>query len=157
MSKDFLNSVSKFFGGIPKFKILCIGDVILDRFVRGSTERISPEAPIPILKIEKEDFHLGGAGNVIRNLSALGVKTDFFSIVGNDINARKIKELLKAKKNVKYQLFSQGGKSTPLKTRFISSNQQLLRTDQETTEEASIGIQSNMLARIKRSLKDCSA
>ena len=77
MSKDFLNSVSKFFGGIPKFKILCIGDVILDRFVRGSTERISPEAPIPILKIEKEDFHLGGAGNVIRNLSALGVKTDF--------------------------------------------------------------------------------
>ncbi len=157
MSKDFLNSVSKFFEGIPKFKILCIGDVILDRFVRGSTERISPEAPIPILKIEKEDFHLGGAGNVIRNLSALGVKTDFFSIVGNDINARKIKELLKAQKNVKYQLFSQGRKSTPLKTRFISSNQQLLRTDQETTEEASIGIQSNMLARIKRSLKDCSA
>jgi len=157
LSKDLLNSISKFFERAPKFKIVCIGDVILDHFVIGDTKRISPEGPIPILTVEKEDFHLGGAGNVVRNLSALGVRIDFFSIVGNDINGRKIGKLLKAHKGVKYRLFTQDGKRTPLKTRFISSNQQLLRTDQETTEEAPVSIESKMLAGVKKSLKSCSA
>ena len=95
--------------------------MILDHFVKGETTRISPEGPIPILKITKEDFHLGGAGNVVRNLSSLGVKTDFFSIIGNDVYGKKIRKLLNVQKDVKYQLFTQAGKKTPLKTRFISS------------------------------------
>ena len=157
MSKDLLNSVSKVFGKVSNIRILCIGDVILDHFVKGETTRISPEGPIPILKITKEDFHLGGAGNVVRNLSSLGVKTDFFSIIGNDVYGKKIRKLLNVQKDVKYQLFTQAGKKTPLKTRFISSNQQLLRTDKETIEEVSGGVQSKMLNKIKRALKECSA
>jgi D-beta-D-heptose 7-phosphate kinase / D-beta-D-heptose 1-phosphate adenosyltransferase len=76
--------------------VLCVGDVMLDRYVYGAVERISPEAPIPVLRMEREAAMLGGAGNVVRNLSALGAHVAFVSVVGNDQAGREISALVAA-------------------------------------------------------------
>ena len=71
-------------------RVLCIGDVMLDHYVYGQVERVSPEAPIPVLWIEREMKTLGGAGNVLRNLRALGAAASFISVVGNDEAGREM-------------------------------------------------------------------
>ncbi len=76
-------------------RILCVGDVMLDRFVRGTISRISPEAPIPILHIKEDVAVLGGAGNVVRNLEALGAEVSFISVIGEDEEGGHVQSLLK--------------------------------------------------------------
>ena len=71
-------------------RVLCVGDVILDHFHYGSVERISPEAPIPVLKLERDDTMLGGAGNVVRNLVGLNAGVRIVSVVGNDHDGRDV-------------------------------------------------------------------
>jgi len=75
-------------------RVLCIGDVMLDHYVYGQVERVSPEAPIPVLCIERELKTLGGAGNVLRNLAAVGASASFVSVIGNDDAGREIGRLL---------------------------------------------------------------
>lgn len=111
------------------FHILCLGDLMLDRFVYGVVHRISPEAPIPILKVNRDFLSLGGAGNVARNLSSLGVQTTFVGIVGKDNPGQSVKDLLSDLPQVKIDLIAEG--RTPFKSRFISHSQQLLRVDDE--------------------------
>jgi len=109
--------------------ILCLGDLLLDCFVYGTVSRISPEAPVPVLKISRDFLALGGAGNVVRNLSALGCQTTFIGITGKDEGGQKVKDLLTNLPNVTAHLTSEG--RTPIKSRFISNSQQLLRVDDE--------------------------
>ncbi|MGV8947860.1 MAG: D-glycero-beta-D-manno-heptose-7-phosphate kinase [Candidatus Paracaedibacter sp.] len=109
--------------------ILCLGDLMLDRFVYGMVSRISPEAPVPVLKINRDFLALGGAGNVVRNLSALGCQTTFIGVTGKDDSGQKVKELLTNLPNVTAHLINEG--RTPIKSRFISHSQQLLRVDDE--------------------------
>ncbi len=119
--------------------ILCLGDLLLDRFVYGTVNRISPEAPVPVLKINRDFLTLGGAGNVVRNLSALGCRTTFIGVTGKDDGGQKIKELLTNLSNVTAHLINEG--RTPVKSRFISHSQQLLRVDDEvigTPTEATV-------------------
>jgi D-beta-D-heptose 7-phosphate kinase / D-beta-D-heptose 1-phosphate adenosyltransferase len=117
---------------LPSARVLCIGDVMLDHYVYGQVERVSPEAPIPVLNIEREMKTLGGAGNVLRNLSALGAQTSFVSVVGNDDAGREISRLLEQEDGAEVHLLVQPARSTTLKTRYIAANQQLLRADRET-------------------------
>lgn len=114
-------------------RILCIGDVMLDQFVRGSISRISPEAPVPVLHITDKDRVLGGAGNVVRNLEALGSHVTFISIVGEDRNGDCIQYLLNASPNIDAHLVIDKKRLTTTKTRFIATNQQILRADDEQT------------------------
>lgn len=109
--------------------VLCLGDLLLDRFVYGMVSRISPEAPVPVLKINRDFLALGGAGNVVRNLSALGCQTTFIGITGKDDGGQKVKDLLTNLPNVTAHLTNEG--RTPIKSRFISHSQQLLRVDDE--------------------------
>src|SRR5215469_9726459 len=81
---------------LQEARVLCIGDVMLDHYIYGQVDRVSPEAPIPVLSIEHEMRTLGGAGNVLRNLTALGVQAAFISVVGNDDAGREIERLLAA-------------------------------------------------------------
>src|SRR5215470_9343002 len=84
---------------VERFKaarVLCIGDVMLDHYIYGQVDRVSPEAPIPVLCIEREMKTLGGAGNVLRNLRALGAAASFISVVGNDEAGREIGRLVEA-------------------------------------------------------------
>ncbi|MBY0501113.1 MAG: bifunctional D-glycero-beta-D-manno-heptose-7-phosphate kinase/D-glycero-beta-D-manno-heptose 1-phosphate adenylyltransferase HldE [Alphaproteobacteria bacterium] len=114
-------------------RVLCVGDVMLDRFIRGDIARISPEAPVPILRIQEEFSVLGGAGNVVRNLEALGAEVTFISSIGQDGEGELIHTLLKAFNKVKAYLIIDEARKTTTKTRFIASSQQILRTDQEQT------------------------
>jgi D-beta-D-heptose 7-phosphate kinase/D-beta-D-heptose 1-phosphate adenosyltransferase len=113
-------------------RVLCIGDVMLDHYVYGDVERISPEAPIPVLAVEREMKTLGGAGNVLRNLGALGAFSSFISVVGNDETGHEIERLLAAQDNTEVHLLVQPQRRTTVKTRYIAANQQLLRADRET-------------------------
>jgi len=115
--------------------VLCLGDLLLDRFVYGNVLRISPEAPVPILKINRDFLALGGAGNVVRNLSSLGCNTTFIGIIGKDEAGQKTKELLQDLPQVNAYLTSEG--RTPVKSRFISHSQQLLRVDDEVVASPS--------------------
>ena len=74
----------------PKKKIVVIGDLMLDEYIIGSVTRISPEAPVPVVNVKKESFVLGGAANVVNNLSSLGVKVLAFGVIGNDNNGKKM-------------------------------------------------------------------
>ena len=112
-------------------RVLCIGDVMLDHYVYGQVERVSPEAPIPVLWIEREMKTLGGAGNVMRNLRALGAASSFISVVGNDEAGREIGRLVEAQDGAEAHVLVQPQRTTTVKTRYIAGNQQLLRADRE--------------------------
>jgi D-beta-D-heptose 7-phosphate kinase/D-beta-D-heptose 1-phosphate adenosyltransferase len=113
-------------------RVLCIGDVMLDHYVYGQVERVSPEAPIPVLWIERETKSLGGAGNVLRNLRALGAASSFISVVGNDDAGREVGRLVEAQDGTEAHVLVQPQRTTTVKTRYIAGNQQLLRADRET-------------------------
>ncbi len=113
--------------------IVVVGDVMLDRFVAGSVTRISPEAPIPVMQVNRETTMLGGAGNVVRNAVALGSAVRFFSLVGDDTAGQEVRRLLAEMPLVSATLVQEAGRPTTQKVRFVAQSQQLLRTDYETT------------------------
>ncbi|WP_300156673.1 D-glycero-beta-D-manno-heptose 1-phosphate adenylyltransferase [Solidesulfovibrio sp.] len=113
-------------------RVLVVGDAMLDRFVRGRVERISPEAPVPVLSVSEESDMPGGAGNVIRNLATLGVAAGFVAAVGDDEAGRTLDGLLAAYPAVDARLAVEPGRPTTQKTRFIAGHNHLLRTDRET-------------------------
>ena len=113
--------------------VLCIGDLMLDRFVYGRVERISPEAPIPVLHITRETTMPGGAGNVALNLAGLGAEARLVSLIGDDEAGSAVRAHLGAfAKPIGLALLAEPGRETTLKTRFIAGSQQMLRTDHET-------------------------
>jgi D-beta-D-heptose 7-phosphate kinase/D-beta-D-heptose 1-phosphate adenosyltransferase len=124
--------------------VLCIGDVMLDRYVYGSVERISPEAPIPILRVEREAAMLGGAGNVVRNLVALGARTAFVSVVGNDPAGREVSELIAGIEGVEPYFTVERGRQTTIKTRYVAAGQQLLRADRETLATVATSVSEDL-------------
>jgi D-beta-D-heptose 7-phosphate kinase / D-beta-D-heptose 1-phosphate adenosyltransferase len=133
--------------------VLVVGDVMLDRYVYGHVERISPEAPVPILTIDRELSMPGGAGNVVRNLTALGAAVAFISVVGDDQAGSDLTGLIGGQPNVEPWLLVQGGRITTLKTRYLSAGQQLLRADREETSP----IQARLAERMIRIARDAMA
>jgi D-beta-D-heptose 7-phosphate kinase/D-beta-D-heptose 1-phosphate adenosyltransferase len=113
-------------------RVACIGDIMLDRYVRGRVERISPEAPIPVLRIDDELVMPGGAGNVGRNLAALGARLRLVAIVGDDAAAAELRALLDALPLSAEGLIAEVGRRTSIKTRYLAGSQQILRADRET-------------------------
>ncbi len=118
-----------------KTRLLVVGDVMLDRYWFGDTKRISPEAPVPIVQVEKIDERLGGAANVARNVAALGAQTTILGIAGNDEPGKRVIELLKAS-GVDSQLEIDAKVPTIVKLRVIARQQQLIRLDFEETPSA---------------------
>lgn len=135
-------------------KILIIGDLMLDHYVWGSVERISPEAPVQILKITRENNRLGGASNVALNLIALGAKAHICGIVGDDMDGKNIIALLDSAGVNRDLLCIKSDFQSIKKTRFIASNQQVLRVDRESVE---MSLDSQTLARIAESIEQFSA
>ncbi|NPB06203.1 MAG: D-glycero-beta-D-manno-heptose-7-phosphate kinase [Aquificae bacterium] len=121
--------VSELLERLKRLKVAVVGDLILDSYLFGKVERISPEAPVPVLEVEREEFRLGGAGNVAKNLSALGVETVLVALAGKDEGGERLKELLE-RNGVEAFLVSDD-RPTTRKTRLVSRSQQLLRVDWE--------------------------
>ena len=132
--------------------ILVVGDLMIDHYLWGKCERISPEAPVQIVSIEKETSVLGGAGNVIHNLIDLGAKVDVISVIGDDENAQELKQLLTEAKVSSDGLIVQANRSTSKKSRIIASQQQVLRYDKETTLPIKEAQEAQIVARFKAEL-----
>ena len=114
-------------------KVLVIGDLMIDHYLWGDTNRISPEAPVQVVNIKNESSVLGGAGNVVNNLVALGSDVTVMSVIGDDETAVELQELLDQLEVKQYLILSENRKTTK-KSRIISSNQQIVRYDNETIE-----------------------
>ena len=118
-------------------RALVIGDLILDEYLWGTTERISPEAPVRVVDISREELRLGGAGNVADNLLALGCRVSICSVIGADVNGSILRDII-ARKGVDVSaLFEDLGRTTSRKTRVLAAHQQLVRIDRETSEPLS--------------------
>lgn len=115
-------------------QVLCVGDLMLDRFIYGAVERTSPEAPVPVLRIGRDEAMLGGVGNVVRNLVSLGAKACLLSVVGDDEVGRTLTTMVGREARVEPHLLVERGRASTEKTRFVAEGQQLLRADSETTE-----------------------
>ena len=111
--------------------ILCIGDVMLDRFVYGRVERVSPEAPIPVMLLKSTTTMLGAAGNVARNVSSLGASSRLLSVAGQDDEAAELISIIASEADLDGNVVQDPDRRTTLKVRYVASNQQLLRVDSE--------------------------
>ena len=128
-----------------KPKILVIGDLMLDHYILGNASRLSPEAPVPIVNVKKENKIVGGAANVASNLIDLGAQVSLAGITGNDIFGEEIKTILQ-NKNIDTQLIlTDDSRPTTVKTRVIASNHQIVRIDHEQTHDISAALEKDFL------------
>jgi len=135
-----------------KPNILVIGDLMIDHYLWGSAERISPEAPVQVVDIAKESSVLGGAGNVINNLISLGATVNVASVVGDDEIAKELTIMLKSIGVKTEGLITQAGRKTSKKSRVIASNQQILRYDKESKETISSASVEKIIKAIEKDL-----
>lgn len=135
-----------------KVKILCIGDIILDCFASGAVDKISPEAPIPIFKLNKKKYILGGVANVARNISSGGGHCYLISVIGKDIAGKKIMQLLRGDKKIEPFFVTDPERMTTIKTRFVSGPQQILRVDDEKDIEINKTVENKILNIFKKKL-----
>ena len=126
-------------------KILVIGDLIIDHYLWGSSERISPEAPVAVISVKNESIVLGGAANVVNNLKSLGAKVDVISVIGDCEVSTEVEELLKDIKIDTSNLVIQKGRITSKKSRIIASQQQIVRFDRENIDEINIETQDKII------------
>jgi D-beta-D-heptose 7-phosphate kinase/D-beta-D-heptose 1-phosphate adenosyltransferase len=117
--------------------VACVGDLMVDRYIYGEADRISPEAPIPVMTRQRETAMLGAAGNVARNVAALGARVDLVGLVGDDQDAHALTRLIEAELRVEGHVVAERDRRTTVKTRFVASGQQLLRLDAEDAMPAS--------------------
>ncbi len=142
------------FDQFNNFRILIVGDVMLDSYIEGDVQRISPEAPVPIVHFRKEDHRLGGAANVALNVLAMGAKAVICSVTGNDDQARKISELMDESGIDSSGLIMDKARKTTVKTRVVGNHQQLLRIDSEQTDAISLNQENALLNSIEKSLNE---
>jgi rfaE bifunctional protein kinase chain/domain len=142
--ESVLNILEEF----KRLSVLVVGDVILDRYIFGKVERISPEAPVPIVEVQREEFRLGGAGNVAHNLSSLGVKTYLLGVVGQDYGRHIIRGLLK-EAGIEDLTVEDPQRPTTEKTRIVALSQQLLRVDSEDRKAVGGEVLKSMLERLE--------
>lgn len=144
--------IQQLFSEFEKIRIAVIGDVMLDTYWWGNVSRISPEAPVPIVALQKNEFRLGGAANVALNLVALHAQTTLISVIGNDEEGKKLLDLLKKQKINSHYLISNDERITTNKTRIISRNQQMMRLDAEVSTDIDEKIENQLLSNIKKYL-----
>jgi D-beta-D-heptose 7-phosphate kinase / D-beta-D-heptose 1-phosphate adenosyltransferase len=145
---------------VAKQTVLCVGDLMLDDFVYGEVTRISPEAPTPVLAVARSEVEIGGAGNVARNIAALGARCIFVGLIGKDDAARTLNDAFaKLKGSVVPHLVSEAGRHTTRKVRFVSEHHSahLMRADWETAQPASAISEAAVIAQAEAALPDCGA
>jgi D-beta-D-heptose 7-phosphate kinase/D-beta-D-heptose 1-phosphate adenosyltransferase len=137
---------------LSKAKVLCVGDVMLDRFIYGGVQRISPEAPVPVVKVMESQAMPGGAGNVARNVVALGARCFLLTVIGEDAAGDELKGLLQTLPNLTWNAVTDRTRSTTIKTRFIAANQQVLRVDDEVETPLSTDVAHELVGHAEKLL-----
>src|SRR4030065_1441632 len=147
ISKQRLQNIVSGRGG---HRIMVLGDVMLDEYIWGNVSRISPEAPVPVVQVEKQESKLGGAANVALNLRTLGDRPILIGVCGRDSASLKLQKLLKQRQIADDALVTDNHRPTTTKTRIMAHNQQVVRTDRESTEEISNRVAERILDKIKK-------
>jgi len=132
--------------------IAVIGDLMIDEYIWGNCDRISPEAPVQVVSVNKESAVLGGAGNVLSNLAALDAQVSLYSVIGDDSNAPRLQSLIDTLTLTQSTLISESGRVTTKKSRIIASGQQVLRFDDETTTPIALGSQVALFEALQKNL-----
>jgi D-glycero-beta-D-manno-heptose-7-phosphate kinase len=132
-----MQDFDKLFQEFEDIKVGVVGDVMLDTYWWGHVDRISPEAPVPVVAIDRKEFRIGGAGNVALNLACLGAKVQVLSVIGKDDDGRNLRELFHSNNVQTDFLLESDSRITTSKTRIISRNQHMLRLDSEITKDLS--------------------
>lgn len=134
-------------------RILVVGDIMLDRFIWGDVSRISPEAPVPVVVVDKETFLLGGAANVVNNIHSLGGKAFLCGVVGDDEMGQKVTQRLDEMGIEQSGVSTEPGRQTTVKTRIIAHHQQLVRIDRETTQHPKASTLRSLSEYLERNIK----
>jgi rfaE bifunctional protein kinase chain/domain len=129
-------------------KVLIIGDVMLDRYCWGSVNRISPEAPVPVVNLEKTEVTLGGAANVAANVVGLGAKALLVGVIGKDADAKEFPTFLNQKGISSDNLIETASRPTTVKTRIVAHNHHIVRVDQESTKQITVNEEHEVLSKI---------
>jgi rfaE bifunctional protein kinase chain/domain len=148
-----MNPIINTINNFKNYSIAVIGDVMLDHYINGKVDRISPEAPVAVVSVNDFDDRAGGAANVALNIIALGAKCSLFSIVGNDSYGKKLTTVCKSKKINIDGLIQSKKRITTLKARVIGNNHQLIRFDYETTLDITTDEEKLMIAKFELALK----
>ena len=133
-------------------RVLVVGDLMLDEFVWGRVSRISPEAPVPVVEVTGQSFHLGGAGNVAANVRSLGGTAVLTALVGRDPAGARVREALAAEGVVARLVDAGASRRTTLKTRIVAHGQQVVRADQEDTGDAPRALETALVAALRSEL-----
>jgi rfaE bifunctional protein kinase chain/domain len=148
MQKKNYTSLEEIFDAFNTLKILVIGDVMIDSYLWGKVERISPEAPVPILNVQKRESRLGGAANVALNIQALGATPILCSVIGNDMDGSNLLRLIEENKLSREGIILSEERITTIKHRVISGSHHMLRVDQETDKEITAAEKKKLIDKI---------
>ncbi len=143
------------FSKFNDLRVLIIGDVMVDAYIWGAVERISPEAPVPIINVLKRDYRLGGAANVALNIMALGAKPVLCSLIGKDEYGKRLLHLLEEKGMTSEGIIASSFRQTTIKARVIAAHQHVVRIDDESDAPANHQEESELLDKIETLLSDC--
>src|SRR6266567_2550333 len=140
-------------------RIVVLGDVMLDEFIWGDVTRISPEAPVPVVNIQRESTRLGGAANVLANVTALGARATVIGVVGNDSAAEKLRRALSQNGGVQKDetLVCDDKRPTTIKTRIIAQHQMIVRADREHRGQVNGQIERRVIAAAKEAIENADA
>jgi rfaE bifunctional protein kinase chain/domain len=139
---------------IKDIKIVVIGDVMIDHYMKGIFERVSPEAPVPIVDVKSEYTTLGGAGNVLENLLALGVKAELLTIIGDDETGTEFCSLLEKQHISLQNIIKEKGRQTTKKSRVMVSSHQMMRIDKETKMPISASSEKALIEKLSLIIAD---
>lgn len=137
--------------------IIVLGDLMLDQFIWGEVRRISPEAPVPVVEVKRESWHLGGAGNVVSNLLALGAQATPIGLIGDDAAGLRLREEFVASQAALASLVIDPARPTTLKTRIVAHSQQMLRADREDHTPISAALEEQLLTAFTQALTQATA
>ncbi len=146
MSKT--KTIIELFTSFNKLNVLIIGDVMIDNYLWGKVDRISPEAPVPIVSVQKKESRLGGAANVAINVQSLGANPILCAVIGGDANGRAFLDLLQQMNMSSEGLFQSNDRPTTVKTRVIGNNHQMLRVDEEKEEDINASEKKQLINRV---------
>lgn len=146
--------IQEFFIRAKQLKALVVGDLMLDEYLWGRTERISPEAPVAVVDVTRQDMRLGGAGNVINNLLSLGCQVRVASVIGDDDDGRMVLKRLDLRGVEANGVVLSAMRKTSRKTRVLASNQQMLRIDRESREEIDEASAQQVISFVKQQLAE---
>jgi D-beta-D-heptose 7-phosphate kinase/D-beta-D-heptose 1-phosphate adenosyltransferase len=149
--------LDQLFEAVSRARVLVVGDIMLDQYLWGQVERISPEAPVPVVEIESETLNLGGAANVARNVAALSGQVELVGVIGQDEPAGKLKRLLQERGIEQHYLVTDTNRPTTLKTRIMAQKQQVVRADRESRLPLDLYTEGRILGHIKNRLAEIDA